>query len=62
MKLADGIHKRDTFVFVGMLLCAILSAMSVSEQGWNDETCNRFRLILRVIIIVSSVVPPELHM
>jgi manganese-transporting P-type ATPase len=36
--------------------------VSVLEQGWNDETRNRFRLILHVIIIVTSVVPPELPM
>jgi hypothetical protein len=62
MKSADGIHTKDTFVFVGMLLCAILSAISVLEQGWNDMTRNRFRLILHIIIIVTFVVPPELHM
>lgn len=63
MKAADGIHTKDTFVFVIMLLiCAIVSALSVLEKGWNDETRNRFRLTLHVIIIVTSVVPPELPM
>lgn len=63
MKSADGIHTKDTFVFVAMLLCcAIVSAVSVLEENWNDETRNRFKLILHVIIIVTSVVPPELPM
>ena len=63
MKSADGIHTRDTFVFVLMLLvCAVVSAVSVLREGWNDETRNRFRLVLHVIIIVTSVVPPELPM
>ena len=63
MKSADGIHTQDTFVFVAILLCcAIVSAISVLEEGWQDETRNRFRLILHVIIIVTSVVPPELPM
>ena len=60
---ADGIHTRDTFVFVGLLLvCAIASAMAVLLEGWQDDTRNRFRLILHVIIIITSVVPPELPM
>lgn len=62
-KSTDGIHTQDTFIFVAILLvCAILSAASVLQQGWGDETRNRFRLVLHVIIIVTSVVPPELPM
>jgi cation-transporting ATPase 13A1 len=62
-KAADGIHTEDTFVFVAMLLCcAIGSALMVLQEGWYDETRNRFRLVLHVIIIVTSVVPPELPM
>mmetsp|Transcript_11071 Transcript_11071/g.16261 ORF Transcript_11071/g.16261 Transcript_11071/m.16261 type:complete len:1316 (-) Transcript_11071:26-3973(-) len=62
-KSTDGIHTQDTFVFVAILLvCAILSAASVLQQGWGDSTRNRFRLVLHVIIIVTSVVPPELPM
>ena len=63
MKSADGVHTRDTFVFVVLLLiCAVGSALMVLEQGWHDETRNRFRLILHVVLIVTSVVPPELPM
>lgn len=52
----DGIHTRDTFVFVLMLLvCAIFSALTVLLDGWKDETRNRFRLVLHVIIIITSV-------
>ena len=62
-KSADGIHTRDTLVFVAMLLaCAIVSALVVLHRAWHDETRNRFRLILHVIIIITSVVPPELPM
>jgi cation-transporting ATPase 13A1 len=62
-KAADGIHTRDTFVFVGLLLvCAIASAMAVLLEGWKDDTRNPFRLVLHVIIIITSVVPPELPM
>ena len=29
-------------------------------RGWHDDRRNRFRLLLHVIIIITSVVPPEL--
>lgn len=62
-KSADGIHTRDTFYFIALLLvCAIASATAVLLEGWYDETRNKFRLVLHVIIIITSVVPPELPM
>ncbi|KAG7346895.1 phospholipid-translocating P-type ATPase, flippase [Nitzschia inconspicua] len=62
-KSIDGIHTRDTYVFILLLLCcAVLSALLVWEEGRNDPTRNYFRLCLRVIIIITSVVPPELPM
>jgi manganese-transporting P-type ATPase len=62
-KSLDGIHTRDTYVFILLLLCcAVASAILVWEEGWNDPTRNKFRLCLHVIIIITSVVPPELPM
>jgi manganese-transporting P-type ATPase len=62
-KSVDGIHTRDTYVFILLLLCcAVASAALVWEEGWNDPTRNKFRLSLHVIIIITSVVPPELPM
>jgi hypothetical protein len=59
----DGIHTWDTLVFILLLLvCAIGAAVYVLQQGWQDDRRNRFRLILHVILIVTSVVPPELPM
>ena len=53
----------DTFVFIALLLvCALGAAMYVLSVGWHDERRNHFRLILHVIMIVTSVVPPELPM
>jgi cation-transporting ATPase 13A1 len=60
---ADGVHTWDTFVFILMLVvCAIGAATWVLNEGWYDERRNRFRLVLHVVIIVTSVVPPELPM
>ena len=36
--------------------------MYVLSVGWHDERRNHFRLILHVIMIITSVVPPELPM
>lgn len=59
----DGVHTVDTFVFILLLvLCAIGAAGYVLYEGWNDDRRNRFRLILHVVIIITSVVPPELPM
>ena len=63
-RTADGgLHNWDTFVFIVMLIvCAVFAAFLVLQEGWHDERRNRFRLVLHVIIIVTSVVPPELPM
>ena len=62
-KSVDGIHTKDTYVFIFILLCcAVASAFMVFQEGWADPTRNRFRLLLHVIIIITSVVPPELPM
>jgi cation-transporting ATPase 13A1 len=62
-KSVDGIHTKDTYVFIFILFCcAVGSAIMVLNEGWADPTRNRFRLLLHVIIIITSVVPPELPM
>jgi len=60
---ADGVHTVDTFVFILLLIaCAVAAAAYVLKEGWHDERRNRFRLLLHVVIIITSVVPPELPM
>ena len=60
---ADSIHTWDTLVFILLLVAfAIVAAAYVLYEGWQDDRRNRFRLILHVIMIVTSVVPPELPM
>lgn len=57
----DAVHTRDTFLFILLLLvCAVGAAGFVLQNGWYDDRRNRFRLILHVIILITSVVPPEL--
>jgi manganese-transporting P-type ATPase len=62
-KSADGLHTWDTFFFIFLLLCcAVGAAAYVLKEGWYDWRRNHFRLVLHVVIIVTSVVPPELPM
>lgn len=62
-KSVDGLHTRDTYIFILILLCcAVASAAMVLQEGLDDPNRNRFRLVLHVIIIITSVVPPELPM
>lgn len=62
-KSADGVHTWETFFFIFLLICFAIGAASwVLKEGWYDERRNRFRLVLHVIIIITSVVPPELPM
>jgi len=60
---SEGVDSRETFYFLLiLLLCALVSAASVIEEAWGDVTRNHFKLILHVIIIITSVIPPELPM
>lgn len=62
-KTADGVHTWETFFFIFMLVCfAFVAAGWVLHEGWYDDRRNRFRLLLHVVIIITSVVPPELPM
>ena len=62
-KSQDGVHTWDTFIFIFLLILFAFGAAGwVLEHGWNDDRRNRFRLVLHVIMIVTSVVPPELPM
>ena len=59
----DGVNAMDTFYFLLLLLlCALVSAATVVRHAWGDITRNHFKLILHVIIIITSVIPPELPM
>ena len=60
---SEGVDSRETFYFLLiLLLCALISAASVVDDAWGDVTRNHFKLVLHVIIIITSVIPPELPM
>ncbi|KAL7459250.1 hypothetical protein ACHAWC_011327 [Mediolabrus comicus] len=60
---SEGVNSKETFHFLLiLLLCALISAASVLNEAWGDVTRNHFKLILHVIIIITSVIPPELPM
>jgi len=57
------VGSRDSFAFIAVLLaCAILASAYVLRQGLKDPDRNRFKLWLHAVLIVTSVVPPELPM
>jgi hypothetical protein len=59
----EGVNSTETFIFLGLLLLfALISASTIVQHAWGDVTRNHFKLILHVIIIITSVIPPELPM
>lgn len=59
----NGVNNYDNFIFILLLLlCALGAASTVIYHTWGDEKRNKFRVVLHVIIILTSVVPPELPM
>ena len=59
----EGVNAAETFYFLLLLLvCALLSAGTVVQHAWGDVTRNHFKLILHIVIIITSVIPPELPM
>lgn len=54
-------HQRDTGVFIATLfLFGIVAGAYVILSTWEDDRRNRFRLMLHVILLITSTVPPEL--
>ena len=54
---------NETFYFIGILVIfAIIASAIVLQNGLQDSSRNRFKLVLHCIMIITSVVPPELPM
>ena len=57
------VNSRETYSFIGVLLIfACISSAIVLYGGLHDQDRNQFKLILHCIMIITSVVPPELPM
>lgn len=57
------VNSREIFLFIGVLLFfAILSSAVVLYLSLHDPHRNRFKVFLHCVMIVTSVVPPELPM
>eukprot|EP00605_Chrysophyceae_sp_TOSAG23-4_P000630 GSChrysophyteH1.ASY1.ANO1.711.1 assembled CDS len=53
----------ETGYFIGVLvLFALIASLVVLNEGLRDESRNKFKLVLHCIMIVTSVIPPELPM
>ena len=53
----------ETFYFIGLLVIfALVASAVVLYAAIGDVTRNRFQLVLHCIMIITSVVPPELPM
>ena len=58
-----GSQSMETFYFIGILVIfAILASATVLYYGYLDDSRNKFKLILHCIMIITSVIPPELPM
>lgn len=56
-------NSTETFYFILILLVfALLASSFVLYRGFQDDTRNKYKLILHCIMIITSVVPPELPM
>jgi cation-transporting ATPase 13A1 len=56
-------NNTETYLFIGLLVvCALVASSWVLYDGLFDASRNQFKLVLHCIMIVTSVVPPELPM
>lgn len=58
-----SLKQTEAFILLGLLLIlSIASSLYVLNEGLKDEERDRNKLFLRCILIITSVVPPELPM
>ena len=58
-----SLKNTDAFILLGLLLIlSIAASLYVLNEGMKDESRDKQKLFLRCILIITSVVPPELPM
>jgi len=58
-----SVESKETYAFLAILLCfAIAACYYVVTETLKDQDRSRYKLMLRCIIIMTNVVPPELPM
>ncbi|GAM22379.1 hypothetical protein SAMD00019534_055540, partial [Acytostelium subglobosum LB1] len=55
-------NKESFFFIIFLLIFAIAASVYLFIRGYEDEERNRYKLILHCIMVITSVVPPELPM
>jgi len=57
------VESKETYLYLLILLCfALTASYYVLSEGLKDPDRSRYKLMLRCIIIITNVVPPELPM
>jgi cation-transporting ATPase 13A1 len=57
------VESRETYLYLLILLCfALIASYYVLTEGLKDPDRSRYKLMLRCILIITNVVPPELPM
>lgn len=57
------VESKETYVYLLILLCfALVASYHVLTEGLKDPDRSRHKLLLRCILIITNVVPPELPM
>lgn len=61
MSSSRGTIDKDAFIFLGvMLIFALISSYYVLREGLKDPSRNQWKLILHCIMIITTVIPPDL--
>ena len=57
------VENREVYYYLLILLCfAMMAAYTVLMKGLEDPDRSRYKILLRCVLIITNVVPPELPM